>query len=367
VSGPVERISGGQYFLIGLVSVLAGGVYLWPSYVVAVAGVNAVYAIGATTAAAILITVMQIGWVERDVEGPVGSGLRQVLGTIGAWLILPVNGVLCLGMTTVLLALYTDMLQTFFYPFTPRLVMAGAMALTATSIAIRPLATVARSVQFWFPFLFASFIAVLAMAFGNASHWVAFHPTLPINPEATGRAAISTWFLFANSGLMASIAPFVRWKRRSKARLVAGTVLVVEGGVLVLLLGIVLATLGPLAVRQLTWPIIYVLSLVSVETFFLKGVGVFSLLLWTAALVLYLTLHFYCVSWNIEALAGGPRRLYVGGLALAAMLGAILLTSVVEAEQMLFRFLNPLDFGWAALTTPMVWVVARLRLRSRRP
>jgi len=264
------------------------------------------------------------------------------------------------------LSLYTDMLKTFFYPFTPRLVMAGAMVLTATWIAIRPLATVARSVQFWFPFLFAAFIAVLAMALANASHWVAFHPSLPVNPEATGRAALGTWFLFANSSLMASIAPFVRWKRRSRAMLIAGVVMVLEGGVLVLLLGIVLATLGPLAVRQLTWPIIYVLSLVSVQTFFLKGVGVFSLLLWTAALVLYLTLHLYCVSWNIEALAGGPRRLYVVGMAVLAMLGAILITSVVEAEQILFRYLNPLDFGWVALTTPVIWVVARLRHRSRR-
>jgi len=82
--------------------------------------------------------------------------------------------------------------------------------------------------------------------------------------------------------------------------------------------------------------------------------------------VLYLTLHLYCVSWNIEALAGGPRRLYVVGMAVLAMLGAILITSVVEAEQILFRYLNPLDFGWVALTTPVIWVVARLRHRSRR-
>ena len=365
MSGPVERISSGQFFLLVMISVVAGGVSLWPAYVLATAGLNAIYANAAITATALGLTLLETHWALGIGRGPFARTLQETWGQLGAWALLPVNCLLCLALDGILLALYADMLQTFFYPFTPRLAMAVVMVVTAVWIAVRPLSVVARNVQFWLPLILLSFALVVAMALGNTSYWTAFRPSLPCNLPKTGEAALGTWFLYANGGVTASLVPFVRFRHTPRPGLVAGAAIVLQGAILLLLLGIVVATLGPMASSTLTWPVIYVFSLITVRTFFLKGVGVFVLIIWTTAMVLFLTVHLFCLSWNVEALAGGRRSIYTAAAGAVIAAVCVALSSVTEAEVVLFRWMNPLDLGWAVLTVPASFLAARVRERRR--
>ena len=78
------------------------------------------------------------------------------LGPVLTWITM----LLMLALDAVILYLYGELLQTFFYPATLTWVTVVTMGALAVWMAVRSLAVVARNVQFWFPLILASFILV---------------------------------------------------------------------------------------------------------------------------------------------------------------------------------------------------------------
>ncbi|MHB1954812.1 MAG: GerAB/ArcD/ProY family transporter, partial [Sulfobacillus sp.] len=65
------------------VSVVAGGVYLWPQYVVKTEGTNGVWALLTTTGVALGIMTLQVLWVKMTKKTPYALMVRDTLGVVG--------------------------------------------------------------------------------------------------------------------------------------------------------------------------------------------------------------------------------------------------------------------------------------------
>jgi hypothetical protein len=358
----VEPISRGQYFWIVFISVVAGGIYLWPTYVVKTAGPDALYALVGTTAVALLVQAALVDWARRVNRGPYADALRATWGG-GLWAVLGGSAVLCLTVDGILLSLFGDMLSTFFYPATPRLVLTGVVAFTAFWIAMRPLATVARNVQFWVPLLLLSvgLMTVLSLQNVHFPEAVVPAPTLAVMPWA--RAVLGTWFLYANGGLVATMVPAVRWARRPRPLRTTLAATAMQGGILLLFYFIVVGALGLYAVPRLQWPVVYVLGLVNLNAFFIKGVGLFILITWASAMVLFLAVHWYCAAWNLQQAvrsADAGRLAAMVAMVAGDMVVANLIPSVVQARELLYRLVTPVDLGWTVVTVAGSWLRVRL-------
>lgn len=342
MKGPVEPISPGQFFWVTVVSVLAGGIYLWPQYSVSQAGTDAILSTLAVTAVSAAMLWMQCSWARKLEAASVVEGLQSTWGTIPAFALVGIGAVLMIALDSVLLSLYGDLLQTFFYPLTPRVVMVIAVAMAAAWVGMRSLAVVARNVQFWTPLIGIVFIAVVALAVPNATHLSAVRPAFPVNLAGSARASIGSWFLFANGGVAAGLSGSVRWKGKSRTGLLAAVATITQGLVLLILLALVIGTLGTPVVPELTWPIIYVFNLVTLRAFFVTGTGIFVVLIWSISMVLFLGVHLFHMSVNMEVMAGGPRRLYVFGAAAVLILGSFLIRTLLMAKVLLFDWIDPI-------------------------
>ena len=349
------------------VSVVAGGVYLWPQMVVLTAGSNGVYALFTTTAVAMAVTSMQIAWTARTQHRPYTGALQDTWGKWGLWILFPIGALTIVGLDATMLSLFGDMMRTFFYPMTPRVVTMAIIVLAGVWIAVRPLNTVARIVQFWFPLVLLSALFLMSLSLTNLRFARALIPSTTLVVPQWARASLATWFLYANGATTASLVPHVRWKKPGGAIWVGVGAIGLQGSMLLMLYAITLGTLGPPAVARLQWPIIYVFSLVTVRTFFLKGVGIFVIITWTTAMVLYLAVHFFALGWNLESLAtaSARHRWWITALVAGAVwFLANLVPSDVYARWILFRLFNPLDLAWTALIVPLS--LGRAIIRSRR-
>jgi hypothetical protein len=360
----VEPISPGQYFWLLAISAVAGGVYLWPAFILRIAGPNALFSLLLTMMVAAGAQALQAHWSRTTGRGPYALGLVQPWRG-ATWGILIIGTVLLLSTDVVLLALFSQLLKTFFYPVTPRLAIIVAMAAIAAWIGSRPLSTVARNVQFWAPFILLSFVLVVLLALSDVIFPNAITPSTAIYGTPIVRASVGTWFLYANGGVTASLVPFVRWRSTPRPVLVSVLAIGLQSAILLVLFWLVVATLGPESPTHLVWPIIYVLALVRVHGFFLEGLGLAILLIWTSAMVLYLSVHLFVLSWNLGALAksGGHRTLALGMAAILA-LGAVLIPNPIMASQLLFGYVSPGDLGWTILVVPVTYVITRWRARK---
>jgi hypothetical protein len=173
---------------------------------------------------------------------------------------------------------------------------------------------------------------------------------------------VGTWFLYANGGVVMSLLPHVRCQHPKQLKRVAWGAIGFQGVILLILFAVVVLTVGPYAGAMLHWPIVYVFSLVTVRTFFIKGVGLLITLIWSSALVLYLTVHMFCFGWNLGTVFGPERYRWTVALAtLATAAVAIAMPSDVVARALLFNWVNPGDFGWTLVVVSTSWAWTRWR------
>ncbi len=349
-----------------MVSVMVGSVYLWPAYVVGLAGPGAYASLLAATVVAASVTVLQAAWMRRMDYRSYPAAMEATWSPWLAPVLTWITMLLMLALDAVILYLYGELLQTFFYPATPSWVTVGTIGALAVWIAVRSLTVVARNVQFWFPLLLASFLLVVALSAGDMRFPMAATPNLGVPPGVLARASVATWFLYANPCTTAALLPHVRRTGRWSAGTVAVAAIALEGVILMVILFIALATLGPAVIPDMTWPIIYIFSIVKLSSFFVQDVGMLILIIWTTAIVLHLAVHSYVAAWNVGPPVGGynPRRQYlVAGLGLALVAGALSVGSVAEAEVWLFQILTPADLAWTVAVVAATTLVAWWRTR----
>ncbi len=351
------------------ISVVAAGVYVWPQYLVQQAGTNGIYTLITITGLAIALAALEVALALNLREPTFLIGLRKMLPFIGVGFVFPIWGIVHLVADGVILTLYGMMIRTNFYPNTPRLPMDTAILLAAIWIAGRPLSAVARSVQFWFPIILVLLFIVLTFSSRNLTFWSPVLPSGNFLVLPWVKTVLGTWFLFSNAAVVATLTPHVRWRRPRNAYVAAMATMGGQGVILLILYAIGLLTLGPDALSRVYWPLVYVFSLISVQTFFLKGIGSFVIMLWTSTTVLYMAVHLFCFTWNIMSLGKNPialwRGVVFGGSAAAILAITMWIPSTIAAGQFLFGVVSPMTLAWRLLFLPPLWLLSR-RYRPKR-
>lgn len=365
-----EPISPGQYMWLVAISVVAGGIYLWPQYLVTHMGSNGIYALFTTTAIAVGVTLLEVAIALNVGQPTFLASLRKILPVLGIGFVFPISVLVCLVTDAIILALYGHMMKSYFYPLTPILAVEVCIVGIAWWIAIRTLSAVARSVQFWFPIILLLLVIIMAFSSIHLRFLDALIPSPHFFIAPWLNSVASTWFLYANGSVVVTLTPHVEWKRSRDAYFTAAFAILGQGAVLLVFYVIGLATLGPNGVSHLYWPLVYIFSLVSVRTFFFKGIGAFVIMAWTSSIVLYLAVHMFCFAWSVTSDIRPPAAMLRWGVVAAAgglLIGATLFVpSVVQAREVLFHWVTPATLLWTLLVVPVEWFLStRYRRRNR--
>lgn len=306
--GIAEPISPGQYFWMIIISVVAGGVYLWPQFLVQQDGPNSLEAMFTTTAIALLITAGYVSLALAVQQPTFAQHVGQLVPGAGIALVFGITGILCLGIDGLVLDLFGQMMRTFFYPRTPTALLDGTILAVVASLAGRSLVAVGRTMQFWAPIILGLLVLILAALMGYAQNWLAARPSGNWALYPWLHASAGTWYLYANRSVVATLTPHVRWRRPRDAYCWALGAITVQATALLALYVVIVGTLNLPAVAEMAFPLVYVVNLVTIHGFFLKGLGALAVIVWATSLVAYLTVHAFCFSWNVVSLFPRPSR-----------------------------------------------------------
>ncbi len=199
-------------------------------------------------------------------------------------------------------------------------------------------------------------------------YWDALSPSNVVQILPILRGIGVTWYLFVQSEVMIYLAAQVRNTTVRQVRRLAGWAVLLQGFWLILFYDIVMGTIGPEATRALRWPIVYVFSTVIIRSLFLSGIGTFILLTWTVSLILYLAVHNFCWSWNLEIMldtGNKTRMVLVGVLALVLIVGSAWIPSPVSASSIVVGVINPADILFSAVVLLPSFGLSWLRFRRR--
>lgn len=123
-----EPISRSQYFFLLAMALVAGGVYIWPQFLVLAAGQNAAYAIIASSILGGMAIWLKTAWVGYAAGQTYVSALRSTWGKLLMWPVLAIFAVLYLLLTMTLLALFGQLMGNTFFQFSSEWVIKALVA-----------------------------------------------------------------------------------------------------------------------------------------------------------------------------------------------------------------------------------------------
>lgn len=362
------RISEGQFFWLVTASVVAGGLYLWPTPLLVAAGPDAPIALLGAGLLGALLVVTAFAWGGRVRGRALFDRLERLWGPF-AWGWMVGSGCLFLVLDGALLALYVGMLVAFFFPGTPPWVLGLLLATMAFLLARKPADTLARNIGLWLVLALLGFFALAATALATAdAHAPGLSALRPAWPPSAGgvlRGIGATWFLVFDAGAAAlTFAPAVHARGRAGVRNHALFALLFQVGMLAVVAVLALTLLGPWASRSQLWPVVQLMVGVGPTSGSFLRPSLIILPVWTAAFISYLAVRIHGVSVNTAAvLAPGQGGRAWHALVLTAGVLAIawrapplpaLLPEVVDV-------LGPIALVWSVALHTLSFVLAAVR------
>ncbi|MGC8488548.1 MAG: GerAB/ArcD/ProY family transporter [Clostridia bacterium] len=363
----VEPISLGQFFLMVAVTVVAGGVYVWPSAVLADAGSGALWAILLSIGVALGLVYLQTLWP------PAFSGPTQLARSahVWGWMRWPlflVTLAIYLALDTALVALFSHMLHVVFYPRTPYVVFRMTILLVVGWMATHSVSWMARNVQFWFPLLIASFFALVILALPNMAYLGAVRPAEITAWGPFGRALVSTWYLWVQGEVILTLGIHVRSQNWGQIRRTALLAIGFQGTMLLVIYVLVVATLGLEAPIVLQWPLVYLFSNLEASVLFVSRPGLIIMITWVIALILYTSVTLMVLTTNLQEalrLSNRARRVMVWiGVLILALLGSQI-SSPLTANTWILEGVNPVALGLTLFTSVGAPIMLYVRRRAR--
>lgn len=342
-----------------ITAVIGNVLFVWPSHVVAAAGENA------------------LGSVVLILLGLVVSGLLHHQGIRLAaerravqWVLRGVTGtglaLVCL-VDLALVALLTQMLHTLFYadtprwalllPFLPIMMWAGGITLDGLG----------RLTQLWVPVGGLVLATIAAIGLIHATH---VRPLWPqqwyVTPMVHG-VGIMAYLLAPVGPTVVSLAPHVNATERATRPgfLVAAAV---TGLTLLAVYGLVIMMLGPNAIPQLRWPLVYSLETITLDsTFFISRVGLAVIFLWTAVVALAFAVHLrLSLQWLTPRRAAPPVWL-VGGLGMLYGAGILAFPTPSASTHWILRDIDPVALGYLLVEHGLLLLLLLVGPLLRRP
>jgi hypothetical protein len=361
---PITR---GQFLSVLLVAALAGGVYVWPSWLVTLCGPNAFWGLLASILVAGAAMALRLVWMRAVPAANYVAALRGTVGPVLTWPLFGLERASALGLDGLVLSLYGSLLRAAFYPRTPTVLLLALIAAAAAWIGGRPVADVARNVQFWSLFLGLSAALLLALAIPLGHNWLALVPTAHLRAGALLTGVSLTGYLWVQDEVVLTFGHAVAggWRRRMRPALLS---VGIGALLLTLFLGTPLLLLGPEAVANLYWPLVYTFSIIVVRLSLVTHLGLFVLFLWTVGMALYTAIRCCSASLNTLTLVGGHPRAHPWltlAYALATWGVALAVPGTTEASGLLEADVSPMlvyaDLG--LLLALVGWLAVRGRLR----
>ncbi|SMC02178.1 Spore germination protein [Sulfobacillus thermosulfidooxidans DSM 9293] len=350
---PIEPIGRGQFFLLTAVSVVAGGVYIWPQTVISDSGRDAAWAIAISIATAMILVWLQTLWPPKTV-GATELGRMHSLWGIFRWPVFMATALLYVLLDGALLALFSQLLSIAFYPRTPRLVFTLSITVLCIWFASKSLTHLARTVQFWFPLVIGSFLLLTLLSLGNLRNPMAILPSSQIQLLPIGRGFVATWYLWIQGELIVTAGGHVRGTSWSVIRRWALAAILFQGFIIILIYVLVIGTLGPNAADTLEWPLIYIFSNLTVQTIFISRPGLLIMIAWVIALILYLAVHLWVLSSNLQEgwhLRKRYRIILIAVIAGLWLLIAHFLPTPIVATHLVVRGIDPVALTVTVFTT----------------
>ncbi|NMP25057.1 GerAB/ArcD/ProY family transporter, partial [Sulfobacillus harzensis] len=305
--GPVEPISRGQFFLVTAISVVAGGVYIWPQTVLTDAGLDAPWAVLLSISVALAITWLQTLWPAKTTGMTEFRRMQAVWGW-ARWPVFLATAALYVPLDAAFLALFSQLLHQLYYRYTPLWFFAVTVLLMVGWLAGHSLTYVARNVQLWFPLIIASFLFLVFMALGHFREIAALHPASVIRVVPIAKGMVATWYLWMQGEVIVTVGSHVRDTSWTQIRHWALAAVAFQGAIIVVIYALVVGTLGPALADTLEWPLVYIFSNLTVRTLFISRPSILIVVSWVVALLLYLTLHVFVLTINLQdGLSLSPR------------------------------------------------------------
>lgn len=343
-------------------SVIAGGLFVWPLHLIVVSGQNSVLALIAGGLWALAIAGLSSVYIPsgRWVQG-INTGMALVA---------------CVGMMCVdalMLVELTGMLQTFFYFETPRWALITPLIVLIVWMARQREMVLWRVVALWIPVLSAGSLGIFALALTNVHFGRALIPNqqILIRPLTQGLAIIA--YLGWPFGVtLRTVRSVLGEPPQLGIRL---TTAVTPWLVFSMLYGIAVGALGPQAVMQLRWPVVFTLDHVTLDsTFFLSRIGIVVVFGWTVGMVLGLTVHVRVLMRNIAPIwsALPPYIPYAAGL--MWWIAGFAVATPNTASTLLVTGMDPIaatylasEMGWLLFLRGSFWWAQRTRRKTITP
>ncbi len=345
----------------GLIAAVIGNVlFVWPGHVVAAAGENALGSIAGIIGAILVSGLLHHKGVLR---GRQSLALRRLL-VVSAGIGLGLVGLVDLA----LVALLTQMLHTLFYADTPRWALflpLVAMVIWAGSVSLDALG---RLTQLWVPVGGLVLAVIAAIGLMHATH---VRPLWPQHwyaiPMAHG-VGIMAYLLLPVGPVVTCLAPYVNATVQSIRRgflLAAATISLI----LLAIYGLVTVMLGPDAIPQLRWPLVYSLETITLDsTFFISRIGLAIIFLWTAVVVLAFAVHVRLAVHLIPLSARRSSFWLSGALGLLYGIGLVAFPTPSASTAWILRVIDPVALGYLVLEHAVVLAMSAIVSgRDKRP
>lgn len=338
-------------------SVLAGGLFVWPLHIVLVAGQNADLALVAAWCWGGLIALFQ---PPRDA---VRGWTRRLLTALDSVALLGIFSLDCIVLNQL-----ATMLQSIYYYQTPKSALVLPLVAVIGVAVNRTPVSVWRMVTFFVPVLIVLSLGIFGLALVNLHHPRAIFPI----PDIALTSILQGLGIIAYVGVPVGVT-----LRRASARMAEQptwrgrlVALALPAGFLGVVYAITMGALGPAALIDLRWPVVFVLDHVTLDsTFFLSRIGIVVVFSWTLGVAMGLAVHLRLL-WAVAPVRQSVR--VIGSTVLLGIWGgsALVLNSPTTSTYLLLRWLDPMATWYLVVELAvligirMVWMVRGYRRES---
>lgn len=335
---------------IAFAGIVTDGLFVWPLHTVLAAGQNAEFSLLAAAAWGMLVAVLN---PVREPQAGIWRWIFRALNTVGAFGLMILDAIMVTELS--------GMLQSFYYFDTPRWALSTPLIVIVVSAALRRGNVPWRIVGLWVPVLASGAAIILGISFSTVHHLRPLLPNQAVNVmgiiHATGVIAfigLAVGMTLRMVTVLAAEPPRWTW------RLAAIEVPIVF---FMFLYVIAMGALGPEALVQVRWPLVFVLDHVTLDsTFFLSRIGILVILTWTVGIGLGLIVHLRLTQWVAKDYWPKASRwapVAVGGWWWAV---GMLISSPHSATQIVLYWINPAVAAYLGVEF-VVLVASRIFMR----
>lgn len=365
----MEPISRSQFFFITSVSIVAGGVYIWPQAVIADSGQDAPWAIILSIGMALGIVWLQTAW-PSGIPGATSLTRMTALWGWVRWPIFATTTIVYFALDAAVITLFSQMLHMEFYPLTPRWVFELSALAIVGWLGGKSLVQVTRNAQWWFPLIIGSFLVLAIMSLVNFHQGDAVLPSAIIAIGPIFKALVSTWYLWIQGDIIVTLGAHVKETSWRQVRAWALFAIGFQGMVIVIIYVLVVGTLGPSMAQTLEWPMVYIFSNLTIQTAFISKPGLLIIIAWVIALIMYETVHLFTLSLNIQdgfSLSDRGRVISVWAMVSTLALIASQLTTPLVATHLVLHWVDPTALALTVTTSILAPMLARRARRVPKP